>query len=95
MAPFVHGDIQQWFKTNGTWIDNTAANITANPPQPGDVFYRPSDNGHVGIIVSFNSSNNTITTIEGNAGPEVAQLTHNLNLPVGNPDYIEGWGRNK
>lgn len=89
------GDIQKWFQTNGVWVDNTAANRTANPPQPGDVFYRPSDAGHVGIVVSYNSANNTIVTIEGNAGQSVAQLTHDLTLPTGNSDYIEGWGRAK
>jgi hypothetical protein len=78
--------VADWFQQNGIWIANGPS---AAPPQPGDVFYTPDNNGHTGIIVAVNG--NQVTTIEGNTGPSVASYIQN--------DYHStnwaGWGRLK
>lgn len=71
--------VGQWFEQNQEFYrlsDNVA-------PQPGDIFVRGRNgsgtgwdgDGHIGIIVSVNG--NTIETVEGNSGNDVARNTYN------------------
>lgn len=55
-------------------------------PQYGDVvFYEDQGSSvstHTGIVISYNSGNNTITTVEGNAADNVAVWTRSLDQNV-------------
>ncbi len=78
--------VRDWFKANGVWIDNTAANRASNPPKPGDVFYYNHE--HVNMMVS--GTGNAIKIVGGNQSNAVTTYTINLT----DPD-VAGWGRMK
>lgn len=84
--------MRDWFKTNGTWIDNTAANRASNPPLPGDVIVYI--HGHVNIVVSVSGTSAKI--VGGNQGNNDNNLssvtTHGQDLTDSD---VEGWGRMK
>lgn len=78
--------MRDWFKANGIWVDNTAANRSSNPPKPGDVFYFNSE--HLSMMVS--GTGNSIKIVGGNQSNAVTSY----NIDLTNPD-IAGWGRMK
>gem|GEM_PF-1579029 len=78
--------MRDWFKANGIWVDNTAANLQANPPKPGDVIYYNHE--HVNMVVSVNGSN--AKTVGGNQ----SNMVSSYQVDLTNPD-VAGWGRMK
>ena len=84
--------VRDWFKANGIWIDNTAANRASNPPKPGDVIHY--NHGHVNMVISVTGT--TAKIIGGNQGSNdfnaSAVTSHSQDLT--SPD-VEGWGRLK
>ena len=78
--------VMDWFKANGTWIDNTAANRQSGPPKPGDVIYY--NHGHANMVVSLTGT--SVKTVGGNQSNMVSSYDKDL----ADPD-IAGWGRMK
>jgi len=78
--------MRDWFKTNGVWVDATAANIQSNPPKPGDVIYYTSE--HLNMVVSVNGTEAKI--VGGNQSNAVTSYQQDLTKPD-----VEGWGRMK
>ncbi|SHI31179.1 peptidoglycan-binding protein [Clostridium intestinale] len=64
-------------------------------PKPGDLFFHHNgrEYSHVGIVESYNASDNSITTIEGNVGDTITRRYISLNQSV--TSYtIAGFGVN-
>ncbi|SFB38013.1 peptidoglycan-binding protein [Clostridium frigidicarnis] len=77
-----------WYKSRGRYRTRFSNYI----PKPGDVIFFTKASGfyyHTGIVIEYNSSNNIITTIEGNAGQAVSKRYYTLNH-----SDINGYGAN-
>jgi hypothetical protein len=82
--------LAEWFKANGTWIDNPGHTLPVNDPdapQPGDVVYYAGGDGHINIVVSYDGK--TVKTVGGNQSDAVNTDPHDV---FGTAD---GWGRLK
>ena len=98
-----------YFKKYETYID-----YGQEDPQPGDMFHygykpnpdvtvggEPNDMGHVALVVSYDSSTKTITTIGGNESDTISTKTYKIGadgMATGfgsNYYWIAGYGRIK
>ncbi|MBX4197467.1 CHAP domain-containing protein [Candidatus Saccharibacteria bacterium] len=82
--------LADWFKANATWIDNPGSPVTVNDPrapQPGDVVYYPTSDGHVNIVVSYDGK--SVSTVGGNQTNSVSTTPYDVF------GTAAGWGRLK
>lgn len=64
-------EMSDWYKENSQWKD-----ATNYIPKAGDIIFFQNDMSHVGIVISYDTVNKIITTVEGNAGESDTTLEH-------------------
>ncbi|HEX4808038.1 MAG TPA: CHAP domain-containing protein [Bryobacteraceae bacterium] len=65
----VHGSTGRFMKRFGGVYQDYAAATRKYTPRPGDLYYRPAHNDHIGVIVAVSADGKSITTVDGNSGP--------------------------
>jgi hypothetical protein len=87
--------IKAWFKSNSTFISKDSSDWFSFTPTPGDyVCFGNTANpeSHSGIV-EYLDSNDTLHTIEGNAGDKVARKSYsNFRTNVSFSKWVQGLG---
>lgn len=90
-------EMWDWFRNNQVAFTVADVENSKYQPQAGDLVFwdRGGDSGHTGIVESYNSSNKSATSIDGNLGNRVSQNNFIVNNNRQATGKIMGFGRIK
>lgn len=70
--PHIGGSIPRFLKSTGGVYQDYPVFLNNYAPKPGDMYYRPRHNNHIGLISDVRSTGKgyEIRSIDGNSGPQ-------------------------